>query len=261
MAQQNIIQQKEHSLQTLQAAVHRLESNIPGDQFQEIDEAGMRGPPDAHLHSQQWKSATPFSLPTPVLPFRPLSTAPDAPRSQQPIDQEIDTAFEIEMIKKQLINIQELHHAFSTTHALQPLRAPTHNDATSTLMLDMADELKHSRFSQDIKFKSYKDITDDVPAIFMLQDWKRTFARLRIQPSVAVILDKILQGGNLWKWYQSQCRTLTEAFRNMILLTTGPRNVLNALSYRVIYTKSLTTQLFAEASIPSSAPHSHQLRT
>jgi hypothetical protein len=40
MAQQNIIQQKEHSLQTLQAAVHRLEINIPGDQFQEIDEAG-----------------------------------------------------------------------------------------------------------------------------------------------------------------------------------------------------------------------------
>ena len=75
-------------------------------------------------------------------------------------------------------------------------------------MLAMADELKYSRFSQDIKFKSYKDITDDVPAIFMLQDWKRTFARLRMQPSVAVILDKILPGGNLWKWYQSQCRHL-----------------------------------------------------
>jgi hypothetical protein len=43
MAQQHIIQQKEHSLQTLQAAVHHLESNIPADQFQEIDEAGMRG--------------------------------------------------------------------------------------------------------------------------------------------------------------------------------------------------------------------------
>jgi hypothetical protein len=193
MAQQHIIQQKEHSLQTLQAAVHRLESNIPADQFQEIDEAGMRGPPDAHLHSQQWKSATPFFLPTPVLPSRPLSTAPDAPRSlATTYYQEIDTAFEIEMIKKQLINIQELHHAFSTTHALQQPCAPTHNDVTSTLMLAMADELNHSRFSQDIKFKSYKDITDDVPAIFMLQDWKRTFARLRMQPSVAVILDKIL---------------------------------------------------------------------
>ena len=82
MAQQNIIQQKEHSLQTLQAAVHRLESNISADRFEEIDEAGMRGPPDAHLHSQQWKSSTPFFLPTPVLSSRPLSTAPGAPRSQ-----------------------------------------------------------------------------------------------------------------------------------------------------------------------------------
>ena len=168
------------------------------------------------------------------------------------------------MIKKQLINIQELHHAFSTTHALQQPCAPTHNDVTSTLMLAMADELNHSRFSQDIKFKSYKDMTDDVPAIFMLQDWKRTFARLRMQPSVAVILDKIVQGGNLSLNginHNAGTSTLTETFRNMILLTTGPGNVLNALSYRVIYTKSLTTQLFAEVSIPSSASHSHPLRT
>jgi hypothetical protein len=36
---------------TLQVVVHRLEINISTDQFQEIDEVGMRGPPDAHLHS------------------------------------------------------------------------------------------------------------------------------------------------------------------------------------------------------------------
>ena len=110
IAQQNILQEKEHSLQTLHAAVHRLERNIHADQFQEIDEAGMRGPPDAHLHSQQWQSATtPFFLQsTPVLSPRPLPTAPDAPHPQQPIGQEIDTASEIDVIKQQLIMIQEL---------------------------------------------------------------------------------------------------------------------------------------------------------
>jgi hypothetical protein len=63
----------------------------------------MWGSPDAYLHSQQWKSATPFFLSTPVLPTRPLFTVPDAPHSQ-PIKKEIDT--EIEMINKQLIKIQ-----------------------------------------------------------------------------------------------------------------------------------------------------------
>jgi hypothetical protein len=29
-----------------------------------------------------------------------------------------------------------------------------------------------------------------------------------MKPSVAVVLDKILPGGNLWKWYQSQCTHL-----------------------------------------------------
>ena len=33
----------------------------------------------------------------------------------------------------------------------------------------------------------------------MLQDWKRTFAKLHMQPSVDAILDKIFPGGNLWK--------------------------------------------------------------
>ena len=70
----------------------------------------MRGSPDAYLHSQQWKSATPFFLSTPVLPTLPLFTVPDTPHSQQPIEREIDT--EIEMIKKQLIKIQELHMLF-----------------------------------------------------------------------------------------------------------------------------------------------------
>ena len=72
----------------------------------------------------------------------------------------------------------------------------------------MTEEIKHSRISKDIKFKSYKDITDEVPLVFMLQDWKRTFAKLHMQPSVVAILDKILPGGNLWKWYQSQCTYL-----------------------------------------------------
>ena len=78
IAQQDIIHAKEHSLQSLQAVVDRLESNIQADQFQDIDKAGMRGPPDEHLHSQKWKSVTPFSLPTPVLPSRPSFTTPDA---------------------------------------------------------------------------------------------------------------------------------------------------------------------------------------
>ncbi len=134
----------------------------------------MRGSPDAYLHSQQWKSATPFFLSTPVLPTHPLFTAPDAPRSQQLIEREIDT--EIEMIKKQLIKIQELQYDFSMMHAPQPPRAPfehTPNDATATLMLDIAEEIKHSRYSKEIKFKSFKDITDEVPITLALQDWER----------------------------------------------------------------------------------------
>ena len=86
MTQKRTIQQKDEDLQNLQDILHRLESKNQDDQFQEIDEAGMRGSPDAHLHSQQWKSATPFFLSTPVLPTRPLSVVPDAPRSQQPIE-------------------------------------------------------------------------------------------------------------------------------------------------------------------------------
>jgi len=56
MAQQQTIQRKDERLQNLQAILHRLESKNQDDQFQEIDEAGMRGSPDAYLHSQQWKS-------------------------------------------------------------------------------------------------------------------------------------------------------------------------------------------------------------
>ena len=104
MGQQNLILEKDHSIQSLRDAVHRLENNIQTDQFQEIEEAGMRGPLDEHLHSQQWKLVTPFFSPTPVLPSRPLGI-PDAPRLPTPIRQEIDTASEIEMIKQQLLNI------------------------------------------------------------------------------------------------------------------------------------------------------------
>ncbi len=69
-------------------------------------------------------------------------------------------------------------------------------------------EIKHSRCSKEIKFKSFKDITDEVPVTLALEDWERTFAKLHMKPSVAVVLDKILTGGNLWKWYQSQCTYL-----------------------------------------------------
>ena len=75
-------------------------------------------------------------------------------------------------------------------------------------MLAIAEEIKHSRCSKEIKFKSFKDITDEVPITLALQDWERTFAKLHMKPSVAVVLDKILPGGNLWKWYQSQCTHL-----------------------------------------------------
>jgi len=120
----------------------------------------------------------------------------------QPIEREIDT--EIEMIKKQLIKIKELQYAFSMMHAPQPPRAPlehTPNDATVTLMLVISEEIKHSRCSKEIKFKSFKDITDEVPITLALQDWERTFAKLHMKPSIPVVLDKILTGGNLWKWY------------------------------------------------------------
>ena len=96
-------------------------------------------------------------------------------------------------------------------HAPQPPRAPlehTPNDDTGTFMLVIAEEIKHSRYSKEIKFKSFKDITDEVPITLALQDWERTFAKLHMKPSVAVVLDKILPGGNLWKWYQSQCTHL-----------------------------------------------------
>ena len=49
--QQNMLQVKERSIQSLQATLHHLEAA----QFHEIDDAGMQteAPPDAHLHSQQ----------------------------------------------------------------------------------------------------------------------------------------------------------------------------------------------------------------
>ena len=174
MSQRDIIHPKEHNLQALQFVVDCLEINIQADQFQDIDETDMWGPPDEHLHSQQWKSVTPFSLSTPVLSCRPSFTSPDVPHPQQPIDQQIDTASEIDMIKQDLIKIQELHHFFLTTHAQQPTTSTQH-DTTSTFILPMSEEIKHSRISKDIKFKSYKDITDEVPVVFMQQDWKLTF--------------------------------------------------------------------------------------
>ncbi len=150
-------------------------------------------------------------------------------------------------------------------HAPQPPRAPlehTPNDDTTTLIKDITEEIKHSRYSKEIKFKSFKDITDGVPITLALQDWERTFAKLHMKPSVAVVLNKILPGGNLWKWYQSQCTHLDsrEKSKNMNLLTTGPGNTLNALSCPATYTKNLTTLKFAKSLTPRSVLVFHQLR-
>jgi hypothetical protein len=139
-------------------------------QFEEIDETGMWVPPDTHLNSQQWKPVTPFFLPTSVLSSRPSSTTPDVSHSQHPIDQEIDTTFEIDMIKQILIKIQELQRLSLTMEAQQP-PPPTPNNATVTFLpvfTVLVDEIKHIRNFEDIKLKSYKDITENVTLNFVV---------------------------------------------------------------------------------------------
>ena len=82
------------------------------------------------------------------------------------------------------------------------------HDATVSLIpafKSLIDEIKHIRNSEDVNLKSFKDVTEQVPINFMLQDWQRTFEKLNREPKVAAILDKIQPGGNLWVWYQSQC--------------------------------------------------------
>ena len=202
--------------------LHRLESKNQDDQFQEIDEADMQGAPDEYFHSQ-WKSATPFfnNTSTPVLPPRPspyaVSEVPNAPRTQQPIEQEIDTEFEIEMIKRELVKIHELQHVFSMACAQQPPPArpkmqestaasvptinaqpPTMQDSTAAIVPvinTLLEEIKHMRNSDKVQLKTFKDINDDVTVNFAVQDWESTFERQRRSPNVADVLDKIQQGG------------------------------------------------------------------
>ena len=211
MVQERTIQKKEEDLKNLQDMLYRIESANEDGQFEDIDEGGMQGASGAYLQSQQWRSASPFfDVSTPVPPPRPLYAAPEmpiAPRTQQPIKQQ-DMDTEIDMIRKQLLDMNELMIKWMTSAQQQAAQAhaqPQPNDATTTLMLAMAEELKHSRCAQNIKFKEVKDITDDVTITLVLRNWERTFAQLHMKPSVSVVLDKIMPGGNLWKWYQSQC--------------------------------------------------------
>jgi len=148
--------------------LYRIESENQDEQFENIDEGGMQGVSGAYLQSQQWRSASPFfDASTPVPPPRPLYAAsemPNAPRTQQPIKQQ-DMDTEIDMIKKQLLDMNELMIKWMTSPQQQTAQAhaqPQPNDVTTTLMLAMAEELKHSRCAQDIKFKQVKDITDHV---------------------------------------------------------------------------------------------------
>jgi hypothetical protein len=69
----------------------------------------------------------------------------------------------------------------------------------------IVEEFRYLRNSDNVPLKSYKNITDDVPLNFMLQDWERWFDKNNRQPNVAAVIEKIQHGGNLWAWYQSQC--------------------------------------------------------
>jgi hypothetical protein len=211
IAQERTIQKKEGELKNLQDMLYPIESENQDEQFEDVDEGGMQGASGAYPQSQQWRSASPFfDASTPVPPPRPLyavSEVPNAPRTQQPIKQQ-DMDTEVDTIKKKLLDMNELMIKWMTSAQQQAEQAraqPQPNEATMTLMLAMVEELKHSRCAQDIKFKQVKDITDEVTIVLALRDWERTFAQLRMKPSVSVVLDKIVPGGNLWKWYQSQC--------------------------------------------------------
>ena len=128
-------------------------------------------------------------------------------RGRRQFSSVIDPASELYMIQKQ---IQELNHRLLTIPPQQPGPLPpsTQHDATAEFLpvvKALVDEFKQLRNHEDVKLKSFKDVTEDVPLNFMLQDWERTFEKLNREPKVAAILDKIQQGGNLWAWYQSQC--------------------------------------------------------
>ena len=111
---------KNNNIQALQATVVRLEADtarLQADMFHDIDDAGMDAEPDAHLHSD-WRPATSplFSSPTPVKPPH-VPLHPDAPRPQQQFPSVIDPASELDMIKKQ---IQELNHRLLTIPPQHP---------------------------------------------------------------------------------------------------------------------------------------------
>jgi hypothetical protein len=163
---------KNNNIQALQTTVVHLEADtvhLQADMFDDIDGAGMDAEPDAHLHS--------------------------------------DPVSEFVMIKKQ---IQELIHRLLTIppHQPGPSSSPTPHDATVVFLpvvKSLVDEFKQLRNNEDVKLKSFKDVTEDVPLNFILQDWERTFHKLNREPKVADVLDKIQPVGNLWSWYQSQC--------------------------------------------------------
>ncbi len=91
----------------------------------------------------------------------------------------IDPASELVMLNKQ---IQELSHRLSTTPTQQPgpLPQPTTKDPTVVFLpviKELAEEFRLLRNTDNIPLKSYKNITDDVPLNFVMQDWERWFEK------------------------------------------------------------------------------------
>ncbi len=119
----------------------------------------------------------------------------------------IDPASELAMLKKP---IQELSHRLSTTptHQPGPSPQPTPHDPTVVFLpviKALAEEFRLLRNTDNVPLKSYKNITEDAPLNFVLQDWERWFDKNNRQPNPASVIEKIQHGGNLWSWYQSQC--------------------------------------------------------
>ena len=206
---------KDNNIQALQATVERLQADMfddiggaemqvdPDDHLDDIDGAGMQAEPDDHLHSN-WRAATSplFSSPTPVKPSQ--FSYPNAPRLQQQFPSVIDHASEIAMLKKQIQDLQ----LRTPTHQPGLSPQPTSNDVTAAFLpviKAFTDEVRLLRNTDNVPLKSYKNITDDVPLNYVLQDWERWFYKNKRQPSVAAVIEKIQHGGNLWAWYQSQC--------------------------------------------------------
>jgi hypothetical protein len=193
---------KDNNIQALPSSVERLQA----DMFDDIDGAGMQADPDDHLHNNWRADMSPlFSSPTPVKPSH--VSYPATPRPQQQFPSVIDPASELAMLKKQ---IQELSHRLSTTptHQPGPSPQPTPHDPTAAFLpviKALAEEFRLLRNTDNVPLKSYKNITEDAPLNFVLQDWERWFDKNNRQPNPASVIEKIQHGGNLWSWYQSQC--------------------------------------------------------